>query len=573
MELRHRTEASLGQNGDAGLISTGTVNVEIGSPPLEALAPQDGSKASGSEKANGSAKANGSKNGSEKANGSAKPNGSAPADRTPANGSGRVRTYEELDGAEGRAVFFRPHRFTAADFAPLRSTVTVSIAGALHECALRDVSQNGVAFDLPMDVHVRSRQRLHIVLRFDSHEAFRGEARVGSVREQDGSTVVGVSLDGALLDTDELLQLRDVRRWSPTGSALRVSGKPWHTPGNDRFKALVSDMRLFLEDAEEKLRDFEASLPWHVMQDGTSAARAALVSRVRADVGADVVGFAEEIDRALRSSDPADAAALKEFSLRQVHRFLMQAPWMHRARHKPFGYPGDYEVMNFVYEKDFEGPTLFARALGHAFLQTPPSLAVRRRKDLMVRQLRAVLESSCGSSRPVRFLSIAAGPARELQELLAGMDELPAPLEIVLFDQDKGALAHAYRRLRPLAEGRFPGRVRIVFLNESIKRLLRDTHLFDAFHSCGLFDYLHEWTAVGLARNLYSAAAPGGKVFIANMVDHPGRWFMEQHLEWELLYRTREELVDIGRRAAPEARIRVLEEETGVNPFIELARD
>jgi hypothetical protein len=54
------------------------------------------------------------------------------------------------------------------------------------------------------------------------------------------------------------------------------------------------------------------------------------------------------------------------------------------------------------------------------------------------------------------------------------------------------------------------------------------------------------------------------------MVDHPHRWIMEYHLEWELLYRTREQLVDIGRRAARDANIRVLEEESGVNPFIEV---
>jgi extracellular factor (EF) 3-hydroxypalmitic acid methyl ester biosynthesis protein len=508
-----------------------------------------------------------------------------PADETagvaaiePPNGLNRVRTYEELDGAEGRSVFFRPHRFSAADLEPLRGSVTLGVGDELRECALRDVSQNGVAFTWPADVPVRPGQVLRLTLRFDGHQVWRGDARMGSVREQ-GGWVVGASFEGALLDTDELLQLRDVRRWSPGGASLRHGEKSWYAPGNHRFKALVSELRLYLEDAEEKLREFEAVLPWHVMQDPSSLARTALVSRLRAEFSVDVLRMAAEIDAALREADPAEAAALKEFSIRQVHHFLMQVPWMHRARHKPFGYPGDYELMNFFYEKDFEGPTLFARALGHALIRLPVGLAVRSRKDLMKRQLQAVLKRRRGSSRPVRFLSIAAGPARELQDLLTEIDELPAPLEIVLFDQDKGALGHAYRRLRPLADARFPGQVRIVFLNESIKRLLRDADLFqgfggfDAIYSCGLFDYLHETTAVRLARNLCSVAAPCGQVFIANMVDHAGRWFMEQHLEWELLYRTREELTEIGRRAAPDARIRVLEEESGINPFIELVRD
>jgi hypothetical protein len=487
-----------------------------------------------------------------------------------------VRTYEELDGAEGRAVFFRPHRYTAEDLAPLRGTVSFLHEGEPRECALRDVSQSGVAFVWPMDGAITKGQPLRLTLRFDGHELWRGDARITSERERDG--VVGASFENGLLDTDELLQLRSVCCWGAADS-LRADEKRWRAPGDHRFKALVAELRLFFEDTEEKLRQFEKTLPWNVMQDTASPARTALVRRMRAEVVADVLSISAQVDAALRETDPANGAALKEYSQRQIDPFVMQTPWMHRARHKPFGYPGDYEVMNFFYEKDFEGSTLFARTLGYAYIHTPVALSVRYRKNLIRRQLRSILEGRAGSSRPVRFLSVAAGPARELQELLSEIEELPAPLEIVLFEQDKGALAHAYRRLRPLADARFPGRVRIVYLHESIKRLLRDAQLFqqfgefDAVYSCGLFDYLQDATAVRLARNLCASAAPGGHVFIANMVDHPSRWVMEHHLAWDLIYRTREALVDIGRRAVPSARIRVLEEETGVNPFIELVRD
>jgi hypothetical protein len=45
---------------------------------------------------------------------------------------------------------------------------------------------------------------------------------------------------------------------------------------------------------------------------------------------------------------------------------------------------------------------------------------------------------------------------------------------------------------------------------------------------------------------------------------------MEYLLDWELLYRTREELAGIGARGAPHASVRVLEEASGVNPFVEI---
>jgi extracellular factor (EF) 3-hydroxypalmitic acid methyl ester biosynthesis protein len=193
--------------------------------------------------------------------------------------------------------------------------------------------------------------------------------------------------------------------------------------------------------------------------------------------------------------------------------------------------------------------------------------------------LHNLVESRRGSDKPLRILSVAAGPAQELLELLEELDEVTVPLEIVLFDQDKGSLAYAFRRLRPKADKHRKKRVQILYLHDSIKRLLRDAKLFaqfgefDAIYSSGLFDYLSASTATILTRNLFARLAPGGKLLVGNMVpENPGRWIMEQHLDWHLTYRSRAEQLEIARRAAPNAHVQILEEETGVNPFVELIR-
>jgi len=239
--------------------------------------------------------------------------------------------------------------------------------------------------------------------------------------------------------------------------------------------------------------------------------------------------------------------------------------------------PGDYEVMRFLYDRPFEGQTLFAKAVSLCFSQIRSAYAVRHRKDLVKREIRKLIESR---RRPLRILSIAAGAAQELHELLQEIPDIPETLEIVLFEQDKGALACAYRRLKPIVDSRWPGRVKLVYLHESIKRLLRDTQLFtplgpfDMIYSVGLFDYLRPTTAVQLARTYESQLAPGGVALIANMVpENPSRWFMEHHLEWYLIYRSHAELLEIAARAAPRAKLQILEEESGINPFVEIARE
>lgn len=487
----------------------------------------------------------------------------------------RIREYEELDGANGREVFFRPQRHRAVDLLPLRPQVVIGLGGVHHSCALLDVSQSGAAFEWPSGVAVSVGDRLDTVaVRFDDHEPYRGEARVGSVREGSGVTIVGVSFEGLLLPIDEVLELRSIKSFAENG---QLPPGVWRAPGNDPFKTLVSELRLYMEDAQTQLSSLEKDLPWHVLHGEGSAARTALMDKIRATFAADVVRATEEIDAAVRSAAPAHTQALVQWSRRNLNHFFMQSPSMHRCAVKPFGYPGDYEVMRFIYEKPFEGPTLFAKAIGLAFDQTRAPRAVRHRKDLVKRLLRNLIETR---GKMLRVLAVACGPAQELAELLSEIDELPAPLEIVLFDQDKGALAYAYRRLKPILDARRGPPVKIVYLHESIKRLLRDADLFadfgpfDLIYSVGLFDYLRPVTAVTLTRNLASRLSEGGRAAIANMVpENPSRWFMEHHLDWWLIYRSRQELLELAARAVPQARLQILEEESGVNPFVEITRN
>jgi len=489
----------------------------------------------------------------------------------------RTQMYEDLEGGEGRAVFFRPHRYTAADLAPLRGTVTVTVDGARSECHVLDVSQNGAAVSWPNGVPARKGKWLPAVLRFDSHQAFAGRVRVGSVRETGSAMVVGLSFDNFLLDIDDILSLRTLRAWAVDAGSARVQDKPWGVASGERFQARVAELRLLLEDGRQSLDVLEKQLPWHSLNGAHSPVLASLQKALRKRFVPEFVRLTEAIDAEVRKLPGGHQnEQAKQWAMRHLQEYLMQSPGLRRSYEKPFGYPGDYEVMNATYERFFDGATLFARSVGLGFSETLCSKAVRLRKDLVKRQLKALLSRRAGSPDPVRVLSIGAGPAQELHELFQEFDEMPAPLEVVLFEQDKNALAHAFRRLTPSVEARFPGSVRLLFLHDSIKRLLRDGSLFapfgkfDLIYSVGLLDYLQHRTAVVLTRHLASAAAPGGQLIVANMVDHASRMLLQVHLDWALVYRTREELLDIARSAVPGAQVRILEEESGVNPFFEL---
>ncbi len=502
--------------------------------------------------------------------------GAEPAD------SQRISKYTELDGGYGRDIYFRPERYQRSELGSVGVTVELVVGRAAYSCELHDVSQNGVAFEWPAAEPIRVGVELdEITLLFDGHETYRGRARVSSVRRGGRAVLVGVSFIDTLLNIEDVLHLRDVKTWigesSTTG--LTLDEAPWRASGHASFKAAVSEFRLLLEDAQQKLTELESTLPWHVVHgEEPSPARSALIKQIRSGFTSDVVEMSAEIDRALKRADRASRGALREYSTRHLHSLLMQSPWMHRARHKPLGYPGDFEVMNSVYSNLFRGPSLFAKALSMSLAWTPAAEAVRTRKDLVKRHLAELIDARRGDDS-VRILSIAAGPAQEVYELLRERDEIPVPLEIVLFDQDKRALSFSHGRLQRLVNAKWQGQVKVLHLHDSIKRLLRGSTVFnvsgdfDAVYACGLFDYLQPHTWVSLCRTLYGSTRDSGSVFIGNMVpDNPSRWFMELHLDWFLEYREHEEILGLARKAAPTAHCDILEESTGINPIVRLTK-
>ncbi len=85
-----------------------------------------------------------------------------------------------------------------------------------------------------------------------------------------------------------------------------------------------------------------------------------------------------------------------------------------------------------------------------------------------------------------------------------------------------------------------PARFRRLLLN----RL--DIGKYDLVYSTGLFDYLDATTGRRLLRTMFDLLRPGGQVVVANFL--PGirdLGYMEVFMDWQLVYRTRQEMIDI----------------------------
>jgi len=491
------------------------------------------------------------------------------------------KKYDELDGAEGRAVRFRPERYSSTDFGPMDLAVSVLAEGHRLEPELCDVSQNGIAVLWPSLFEVPAvGAALHeLTVSFDGHETYRGAAVVTSVRARDDRWIVGASFTDALMDVDDVLAVRDVRLWQArSGMDLSIARRPWHVDGHETFKSLVCEMRLLIEDARADLDRLEKELPWSVVNGEDSAARSTLIEALRTGFVAEMTGLGRRLDAEMKRAQPQDLPQLKRLSQRHLDELMMPAPILHRARTKPLNYPGDFEIMRFIYERHFEGTTLFGKAMHLWGVAFDPSAMIRSRKDHLKSMLIQRLQGAARGEL-TRIISVAAGPAQEVFETLSEAREIPGEVELVLFDQDKRALSFAFPRLQQLVASRWGSRVRIVYLHDSIKRLLADPMLFrqhgtfDIVLCAGLFDYLDQRKATLLTRSLYGSLAPGGSAWIGNVVPEvTARWLLEFHLDWYCDYKSREQTLAFATEGAPGAEVTIDVEPMGFNLFAVVTR-
>lgn len=499
----------------------------------------------------------------------------APTSRT---SFGESRPFDQLEGGIGREVLYRPQRYSVREISPVVVSLEISVGFNKVVCVVDNFSQNGLGAVWPTGAALPHEGTVYFgaTVSFSGQSLYRGAVRVTNVRDTTTGVSVGLALTEDLIDIDAVMQLRDVVAWQHgAGESLPIGQRAWWQPGHETFKSIVSDLRLYLDQSRRDFDALEATLPWDVLH-GTAEnpARTRLIETVRAGFVADVVKLCDHADAVIRAVGPDETARLAEYSRAQLDEYFMPAPFFFRARTKPLGYAGDYEMMRFIYTDNFEGSTLYAKAMNLVGVSTAGGELVRTRRDAFKDWLLEKM-SEIGPRGTLRLASIAAGPAQEIYELLSESTELPSKLEVVLFDQDDRALGFAFRRLTRLVSENNGRGVTVHYLHDTIRRLVTDPALFvefgpfDVIFCGGLFDYLKQPVAARLTQAVYNNLVPGGAAVIGNVVpEMPSRWVMEHLLDWHLDYKSRHSLAQFAAEGAPDATFAFLEERSGWNPFI-----
>ena len=259
---------------------------------------------------------------------------------------------------------------------------------------------------------------------------------------------------------------------------------------------------------------------------------------------------------------------------KQLRDFILSSELLSRTNSKPRGYAGDSEVMRLIYANDFRGPTIFAQFMHKYPVELAAAQAVRNRRKLVGELVRERMARHTGEA-PLRVLSVACGPAEELQEILRSPEDV-ARVSFTLLDQDPEALGEARGVVERLDKS-LGVKVQATTLCTSVRTMQQggspiEDSAFDLVYSMGLFDYLTDTTATAVLSWLYARLARGGELVVGNFhARNSSRVFMEYWADWTLWYRTEGELLRLA-DALPGAQSRITFEESGCQIFLHITK-
>lgn len=460
--------------------------------------------------------------------------------------------YDVLPGAQGRSQLFRLRRHLAPDLF-LGSPPVLEFGDQAF--LIRNISGTGVGAVSSSGDPLGGLDRLNKtgVLRLSQsgEEIFRAAARPVRVDHSSKEVFVGFALEGSRFDLDEL-KIRNAVAMSKARPG--VFGAQAVPTAYKIFCADVLDfVSAYLCNLSRSVGPIEAALPFSTKRDIFNHLYDE-IKRPWADIlhaGNELV-IAHHGDRQMRQ-------ALKTYTERVITSVLIEGPTWQRSHGKPLGYPGDFQLMNYMYDEQPEGGSIKAMFL-HALGLVAGRPIVSRMYTLAELMSEWLAESD---ESPFRVTSIGSGPAREFEQI-ARLAPAERRWEVTLVDQEPAALEFALSANPALTkDGRFTARglnssfTQMLNPSESIVRLPQQ----DVIYSLGLVDYLSLPLAARFARRMMDYVRPGGRLVIANVnnLSTGITWQAEHISDWTLYFRSREEMLAIA-QGVPEAQTRIVED-------------
>lgn len=218
---------------------------------------------------------------------------------------------------------------------------------------------------------------------------------------------------------------------------------------------------------------------------------------------------------------------------------------------KPFGYPGDFMLMNYLldYQDNFIGDSSYERLINYYSVKLPFCLSNVTRRIYIKTIIQYLLDKNPSPS----ITSVACGSIRELLDLRTGHAKIK---EINCIDFEPKVFEYIKNELttRP-----FPSDTKINFIQQDLVAMVKTNKIppfiksQDFIYFSGIFDYLPDRIAKRVVNGFFPLLKDGGIMLICSC----SKQYKQLHSyyevlgKWKMIYRNEADLDNIISEISP----------------------
>ena len=232
---------------------------------------------------------------------------------------------------------------------------------------------------------------------------------------------------------------------------------------------------------------------------------------------------------------------------------------INRARTKPRGYAGDYEMLAWIHEnRRCDDP--LGRLLDRYFQEQAAPQAVRNRMSEISDM---IVETARSSTQPVKIGVVGSAFGLDVRDGLRRLSHLDRDrVRLTLLDLDPAAIEYAKQVLQPwLLAPQLTAESGNLFRLATNNRLLNHLNAMDLIVCPGMFDYFDDAQAAVMLACLSKCLTYGGRLVVYQFTwANPTRAYMEWLGNWYLTYRDAGQLRQVATNAGIERGSRIDDE-------------
>ncbi len=258
---------------------------------------------------------------------------------------------------------------------------------------------------------------------------------------------------------------------------------------------------------------------------------------------------------------------LMGYIFKEIFPYFMRSRFAQRTYFKPKGYAGDFLMMELIYQNSPEGDGNLGVLIDAYCLDAPASRAVRGRRKALSSLLKEYSAPLIEQGRRVHIMNLACGSNRELFDFIRECPDT-SKISALCVDADQDALEYTDRNVNNFDHNATIRLMKDNVVKWAIGRVRHEFGKQDIIYSAGLTDYLDERLFIILLNRIYEFLNPGGIAIICNFADRfPHKSWMDQLLQWKLIYRDEPEMERLFEKSRFGKTIKLFTEEEGITIF------